>query len=266
MLSCLNASYTYLRKKHYQLLEQPIDQPPPTANAKRVLLDTGNGKEEVWQVDVWHPSELGLVISTFFSPIHVLLYYTALPSTSIHALVVGALGLAISVQAFILQDSFLRQAQDTRVIHGQVLNEYNTKFVQPLMHRAVRDIGVQASPQGRWAVDAYSPGVQLNRGTGHLNYTPRSLSKDHGTTTARFQPNGYTPSQARLPASNSSSLPALKQQNYPQQIGEHLTPPIRFNSNNTQSSPLADGDEIRVIHRNSPSVPKDKRKSFRPSR
>lgn len=40
-LSCLvNALYTFFRKRHYRMFEQPVDLPPETPSAHRVRVDS----------------------------------------------------------------------------------------------------------------------------------------------------------------------------------------------------------------------------------
>lgn len=105
IVCCLNTFYTFFRKRHYRLFEQPVDLPPNTSSAQRVRVDSSpasssplsyvkktfaaatassraypDPEREVWEVSVWDPKPFHLTTFTLFSPGHVLLYYALLPT------------------------------------------------------------------------------------------------------------------------------------------------------------------------------------------
>lgn len=70
-----------------------------------------------------------------------------------------------------LKTSFSQQAKDSALVHGEVMNEYDTKFVRPTLNRPVRDVGIQTrestmTPRGTKTreVDVYTPTTIVNRG------------------------------------------------------------------------------------------------------
>lgn len=203
-LACLNATYVFLRHRHYRFFEQPIDQAPATPSARRVRVDDSpsplspflrhffshepNGQEEVWQVSVWAPKAYSLSIFTLFSPGHVLIYYLLLPASSITVLLAAVIGTVLSLELSFLQRFLARQALDTRLIHSQVMSEYDTKFVHPSLNRLMRNVGTQtrgSTPHKRsFEVDVYTPTVIINRGfTTHPNpkYVDQSTVDDQIT-------------------------------------------------------------------------------------
>ncbi|KAK4629423.1 hypothetical protein CLAFUW4_08149 [Fulvia fulva] len=198
---CLNAFYTFFRSRHYRLFEQPVDIPPPTPSAHRVKVDSSpasasplrylqnviasstaasraypDAEREVWEVSVWHPRPLNLTIFTLFSPGHLLIYYLLLPPAaldsrpSVTVMQAVAFSILLSLQLGFLKTSFSRQSKDTALVHGEVMNEYDTKFVHPFLNRPVRDVGIQTresatSPRGTRTreVDIYTPTTIIKR-------------------------------------------------------------------------------------------------------
>ena len=136
-----------------------------------------DAEREVWEVNVWDPKPFNLTIFTLFSPGHILLYYSLLPPTSmdprpsVTTVTAVAYGILLSLQLIFLKKSFSQQSKDTALIHGEVMNEYDTKFVHPSLNRPVRDVGTQTrestlSPRGPRTreVDVYTPTTIVNRG------------------------------------------------------------------------------------------------------
>lgn len=112
-----------------------------------------------------------------FSPAHLLLYHSSLPAApldprpSITVLRTILFGVLLSFQLGFLKTSFSRQAKDAALVHGEVMNEYDTKFVRPSLNRPVRDVGIQTresstTPRGTRTreVDIYTPTTIVNRG------------------------------------------------------------------------------------------------------
>ncbi|KAI7570185.1 hypothetical protein KC343_g197 [Hortaea werneckii] len=202
LLCCLNAFYTFLRKRHYRLFEQPVDTAPATPSAHRVRVDSSpmsssplrylqnivassratsraypDAQREVWELSVWDPKPANLTIFTLFSPGHLLLYASLLPPAtldprpSMTVFTALAFGVLLSIQLILLKNSFSQQSKDSALVHGEVMNEYDTKFVRPNLNRPVRDVGVQTresatTPRGTKSreVDVYTPTTIVNRG------------------------------------------------------------------------------------------------------
>ena len=200
----MNAAYTFYRRRHYRLFETPVDAVPSTPSAHRVRVnsspisssplrflskllaaDTAESRahpdatRDVWELGVWDPIPLSLRMFCLFSPGHVLVYWLFLPTTiadprpSTTVATTMLLAALLSAQLLILQTSFSQQSKDTSLIHKEVLNEYNTKFVHPRTQPLTRDVGIQYSssstssrnsPGGGNSVETYTPTVVINRG------------------------------------------------------------------------------------------------------
>jgi len=240
-LCCLNAFYTFFRKRHYRLFEQPVDTAPATPSARRVKVDSSpmsssplrylqniitsgtassraypDAEREVWELSIWDPKPVSLAIFTLFSPGHLLLYFSLLPPASLDprpsvtVLTALAFGALLSVQLLFLKSSFSQQAKDSALIHGEVMNEYDTKFVRPSLNRPVRDVGIQTresamTPRGTRTreVDIYTPTTIVNRGF-KTNPNPNYAKQ--------YDPNDLsTPEEgpARRPSYGQSRTPSL---------------------------------------------------------
>ena len=130
---------------------------------------------DVWELSVWDPTPLTLKLFCLFSPGHVLVYWLCLPTSpsdsrpSVTVISTMTLVGLLSLQLMVLQAHFSQQSKDTSVIHKEVLNEYDNKFVHPRTQPTMRDVGIQCSSVGSSArsansVDTYTPTVILNRG------------------------------------------------------------------------------------------------------
>ena len=190
-----------MRKRSYRLFESSVEQPPSTPSARRVKVESSpiasspiryissiiastsaksraypDEHQDVWEVGVWDPKELNLELFTLFSPGHVLIYWLFLPTAALDprpsvtvftAILLGAL---MSLQLVALRKCFTQQAKDNRLIHKEVMNEYDTKFVHPNLNHPVRDVGVQtresatSSKARTREVDVYTPTTIINRG------------------------------------------------------------------------------------------------------
>ena len=207
LLSCLNAAYTFYRRRHYRLFESSVDAVPSTPSAHRVRVDSSplsssplrflsnmlagetvesrahpDATRDVWEIGVWDPTPFSLRIFCLFSPGHILVYWLFLPTaisnprpstTVITTIILEAL---LSAQLLLLQTSFSQQSKDASVIHKEVMNEYDTKYVHPLAQPLMRDVGTQFSqPKSSKhglprhededeSVDVYPPAFIINRG------------------------------------------------------------------------------------------------------
>ncbi|KAL8858509.1 MAG: hypothetical protein Q9178_005007 [Gyalolechia marmorata] len=201
LLSLANTAYTFYRRRHYRLFESSIDAVPSTPSAHRVRVDSSpvsssplrflssmlaadnaesrshpDATRDVWELAVWDPTPLSLRIFCLFSPGHILVYWLFLPtattdpkpSTTVATTIV--LVVLLSTQLLFLQSSFSQQSKDSTVVHKEVLNEYDTKFVHPRTRPLTRDVGTQYSSPGTSknpgsaSVDTYTPSIIINRG------------------------------------------------------------------------------------------------------
>jgi hypothetical protein len=131
----------------------------------------------VWEVSVWDPSQISLHLLAIFSPVHVAIYFLSLPiasdllvtgyghSTSPAAVyfTVVLTQLLLSIQIITLKSWFLQQQYDHRLIHKEVLHEYDQKYVHPRLNVIKRDVAVQCGGDEleQNDVQAYTP--QFNR-------------------------------------------------------------------------------------------------------
>ena len=133
-----------------------------------------DAERDVWELSVWDPIPLCLKMFCMFSPGHVLVYWFFLPvppqdprpSTTVFLTIL--LATLLSVQLSFLQSSFSQQSKDSSLIHKEVMNEYDTKYVHPRTQPLMRDVGTQLSEQssrsGENTVDTYTPVIVVNRG------------------------------------------------------------------------------------------------------
>ncbi|USW54015.1 hypothetical protein Slin15195_G073340 [Septoria linicola] len=200
-LSCTNALFTFLRRRSYRLFEQAVDVPPPTPSAHRVRVDSSpmsssplrylqavvssatassraypDAEREVWELNLWDPKPFNLSIFTLFSPGHIVIYSLLLPPAamdprpSVTVFTAIAFSASLSAQLWLLKASFSQQAKDSALIHGEVMNEYDTKFVHPNLIRPMRDVGIQSRvssssrPAQTREVDVYTPTTIIKRG------------------------------------------------------------------------------------------------------
>ncbi|KAI4717611.1 hypothetical protein E4T48_06145 [Aureobasidium sp. EXF-10727] len=221
--SLFNAFYTFTRSRKYRLFESSIEQAPSTPSARRVRVDSSpsasplayfssiisssnvfsrrhpDQHNDVWEVSVWDPKPFNLELFALFSPGHVLVYWLFLPTSaadprpSVTFVTTVLLATLLSVQLLFFKKFFVQQAIDSTLIHKEVMNEYDTKFVHPNMNRPVRDVGTQTrdtatSPGGARIrtreVDVYTPHTVINKGfkvnpnpayVNHLTDDPRAL-------------------------------------------------------------------------------------------
>lgn len=193
--SLLNTVYTFWRKRHYRLFENPLDAPPITPSAHRVRVDSSpmsssplrflsnilagesaesrshpDATRDVWELAVWDPSPFSLRMFCFFSPGHILVYWLLLPTSfqdsrsGVTVITTILLTSLLSTQLILLQSFFEQLSKDTSVIHKEVFNEYDTKYVHPRTQPEVRDVGTQFSLSGDRSIDTYPETVIINKG------------------------------------------------------------------------------------------------------
>ena len=282
LLSFANAAYTFYRQRHYRLFETSVNAVPSAPSASRVRVDSSplsssplrflsrllevdnaesrsypDATRDVWELAVWDPTPLALRMFCLFSPGHVLVYWLFLPTAisdprpSTTVATTTVLASLLSAQLMMLQKSFSQQSKDTSVIHKEVLNEYDTKYVHPRTQPHMRDVGTQYSSSGTSTheadengVDTYSPVVILQR-TFQTRPNPNYLK--------HVDPEGYTRCATSPPKSTSTSMPP------PLQTPAHLrdaSSPIRPRNPIRQPEfgpPTGDGGSLGIYsHANSP--------------
>lgn len=167
---------------------------------------------------MWDPKPFHLTLFTLFSPGHILLYYSLLPPAPmdpqpsvslVKAIIFGSL---ISVQLGFLRTAFTQQAKDSTLVQGQVMNEYDTKFVRPSLQKSVRDVGTQTresamTPRGTRTreVDVYTPTTIVNRGF-RTNPNP-NYARQFDPDDLRSQPETRRTSDFGIP--RSATTPSL---------------------------------------------------------
>lgn len=199
LLSFANAFFTFWRTRHYRLFETPIDQTPSTPSAHRVRVDSSplassplrylqnmlrtdsaesrshaRAGRDVWEIDVWDPSPLSLRLFCLFSPGHVMVYWLFLPLApldprpSVTVVTTIFLAALLSAQMTLMQLFFTQKSKDSTIIHKEVQNEYDTKFVQPTINKPVRSAGTQCisndTPKNTHEVLVSTPTTYVNRG------------------------------------------------------------------------------------------------------
>lgn len=210
----MNAAYTFYRKRHYRLFENSVDAPPSTPSAHRVRVDSSpiassplrflsnmlggenaearshpDATKDVWEIAVWDPTPISLRMFCLFSPGHILVYWLFLPTAisnprpSTTIIITMVLAGLLSAQMLLLQSSFSQQSKDASVIHKEVMNEYDTKYVHPRTQPQMRNVGTQycnseTSTEGvpqyedeNDSVDIYVPTFIINKGF-HIRPNP----------------------------------------------------------------------------------------------
>ncbi|CCU82241.1 hypothetical protein BGHDH14_bgh02000 [Blumeria hordei DH14] len=177
IFSILNVVYTFTRKRHYRMFERPktVAQQPQSVRLVRIdshpsrslftlqnlsnffkgIIDESSTypdpKRDVWEIAVWDPYPICLRISCLMSPGHVLIYWLFLPTDtldplpSMTAFKLLLLQIFISSQLLLFQAKFSQQVKDISIVHGEVLNEYDIKFVHPNLNPHMREVSTQCS-------------------------------------------------------------------------------------------------------------------------
>ncbi|KAL8798582.1 MAG: hypothetical protein Q9182_006556 [Xanthomendoza sp. 2 TL-2023] len=246
LLSLANAAYTFYRRRHYRLFECSIDAVPSTPSAHRVRVESSpvnssplrflssmlaaddaesrshpDATRDVWELAVWDPTPISLRIFCLFSPGHILVYWLFLPAAmtdprpSTTVAITLALAALLSIQLTVLQSSFSQQLKDSAVVHKEVLNEYDTKFVHPRTRPLTRDVGTQYSSSGTLdpgsaSVDTYTPSIIINRGfhtRPNPNYMKHVDSNAQRVTPTRHYTNGVASMIASSTNTRETSSP-----------------------------------------------------------
>ena len=188
-----------------------------------------NPTRDVWELAVWDPLPLCLRIFCFLSPGHVLVYWLFIPTSphdlypSTTMLTTISLSCLLSVQLSLMHNSFSQQSKDASLIHKEVMNEYDTKYVHPITHPLMRDVGIQCrgfdgANGATNSVDVYSPDFVVNRG---FHTKPNARYINHLDPDSARQKKFYQKYSSRAPVE-----PTLQSSSY----DGDLSSPIQQNS------------------------------------
>ncbi|KAI1172389.1 hypothetical protein F4777DRAFT_515887 [Nemania sp. FL0916] len=197
--SGLNAYYTMSRSRTYRLFEADVEKKPETRSARRVRVQSSpasssplrmladvmsyesaesrahpDNTRDVWEISMWDPLPISLRLFCLFGPGHILVYMMFLPLApldtrpSVTVFNCLVLQVILSIQLMLFQSRFSQQNKDSAVIQKEVMHEYDTKVVHPLMYPTVRDAGTQFARDDFGNdtdfVELGTPTVQLRRG------------------------------------------------------------------------------------------------------
>lgn len=283
----MNAAYTFYRQRHYRLFESSVDAVPHTPSARRVRVDSSplassplrflshmlagenaearshpDATRDVWEIAVWDPTPISLRMFGLFSPGHILLYWLLLPtaisdprpSTTIFTTILLA-GL-LSVQLLLLQTSFSQQSKDASVIHKEVMNEYDIKYVHPRTQPLMRDVGTQCSDSRtpdysllqyedeNDCVDVYAPTFIINRGF-HARPNPNYAK--------HFDPEGSAVRPTPSRGASTSKAPPFQTPAHLRDASSPIRPQTTIRQPQFRASGTGDGGNLGIFsHANSP--------------
>lgn len=217
---------------------------------------------DVWELAVWDPTPLSLKMFCYLSPGHVLVYWLFLPIAledprpSITVLKTMVLTTLLSVQLIIFQLFFSQQSKDTSVIHKEVLNEYDTKYVHPSTRPIMRDVGTQfSSPESSSddlargnqdveSVDTFTPVVIVNRGF-HTRPNPNYVK--------HVDPEGVTQRATPSRGISTSMAPPYQTPAHQRDVSSPLRPNIAIRQSQLVGVRNGDGGSLGVYaHAHSP--------------
>ncbi|KAF2684421.1 hypothetical protein K458DRAFT_418001 [Lentithecium fluviatile CBS 122367] len=266
LLAFLNSFFTFYKKRHYRLFEQPIETSPSTPSAQRVRVDSSpmaasplrmlknlirlasaesrahpDAGRDVWEITIWDPNPLCLDIFCLFSPLHIMLYSLTLPvapmdpQPSVKVVSTVAIGAVLSLQLWYLRSSFSRQIKDNSIVQRSVLHEYDNKFVHPQFQKVYRDVSIQtiskkktrdSSVGVRGSSDDLASEVTTYTPTVMLNRTFRT--NPNPNYASQYDPDGA--SVARSSQQTPSFRPVYSNSNYSSATtatGADFSSPIR---------------------------------------
>jgi hypothetical protein len=291
-LSFLNGFYTFYRKRHYRLFEQPIETNPSTPSAQRVRVDSSpvaasplrflqniigsesaasrahpDAARDVWEIAVWDPNPLCLQLFCLFSPLHVILYSVNLPvaplETRPSVKVVSTIAIAafLSLQLIYLQTSFTQQIKDSAIIHREVLNEYDTKFVHPALQKPYRDVGIQTITTRKKYRDSGVGTSSYDLASEVDTYTPTTIIKRPFRTNpnqvyaSQYDPDNLASQQEPRVSRSSTQTPSFRP-----------APGARYTAASTATTATTGADFSSPIRpSNTPNPFRQSQSQFRPS-
>lgn len=211
---------------------------------------------------MWDPTPIALRMFCLFSPGHVLVYWLFLPTaisdprpstTVVTTMILAAL---LSGQLLLFQNSFSQQSKDASVIHKEVMNEYDTKYVHPRTQPLMRDVGTQFSDSQNPvdglprhededdSVDVYAPTFIINRGF-HTRPNP-NYSKHVDPEGSRVQ---ATPSRGQ----STGMAPPFQTPAHLRDASSPIRPQTAIRQPHYRLTGTGDGGSLGVFsHANSP--------------
>lgn len=240
--SLWNLFYAFSRSRAYRFFEADVEQPLNTPSAHRVRVQSSPSSSsplrilsdlagetaesrahpdrtrDVWELRMWDPVPAALQLVCLFSPLHVMIYMMALPLTPLDprpsvtvfkCLVQQAAtsGLLLAMEA-----SFSRQKKDSELVKGQVLKEYDSKYVHPRLNPpVVRDVGTQVGEDedgNEWE--------DIQIGTPTTLVRRRFQTHPNPNYAKHFDPDGsgYAPSPAVFTPVKRAQTPSLYESAY----------------------------------------------------
>ncbi|KAI1358645.1 hypothetical protein F5Y08DRAFT_109959 [Xylaria arbuscula] len=281
--SSVNAYYTLYRSRKYRLFEADVEKKLETPSARRVRVQSSpvsssplrlladvispesaesrahpDSTRDVWEISMWDPLPISLRIFCLFGPGHILVYMMFLPLAPLDArpsvTVFNCLVLQVilSAQLMLFQSRFSQQNKDASLIQKEVMHEYNTKLVHPLMYPTVRDAGTQFSRDDFGNdtdfVEIGTPTVQIRRSfktRPNPNYT-KHIDPDSTTTSSytnrSASPAEFTPTAAPRHSSHlggevrnrlMSAQPVRRSTPGPTPLREGTNQPVSYTSTGT---------------------------------
>jgi hypothetical protein len=176
---------------------------PITGATKEKVQSIPGEDKDVWEVAAWRPSPISLYLFSTFSPIHILIYWLSLPiagdatSPATTYITVIVTILLVSAQNTYLTKAFLQQSKDDALIHKEVFNEYDIKYVNPRLNKIYRDVATSTDSGGQ--VEAYVPQTLRSPFTISANPAYRSYTESAISTTVPESPNLRNIPQPRFP-------------------------------------------------------------------
>ncbi|KAK6498893.1 hypothetical protein TWF481_011464 [Arthrobotrys musiformis] len=188
----------------------PTNQYTPVKMFKSVFPDLGYKQdppirdsvteEEVWEIPKWDYTKFNLSLSAYFSPLHCVVIFCLLPytppktgglfgdipstnySASWMAVIwhITLINVLLSVYLHLFFTAFKTQSADDKYIHGQVLQEYSRKFVQPRVNPKMRDAGTSMD-NGGYAVSTpaeHKSGFKTRPHPAYEGYGPQETESE----------------------------------------------------------------------------------------
>lgn len=173
---------------------------------------------------MWDPVPASLQLVCLFSPLHVLVYMMALPLTpldphpSVTVFKCLLQQVAISGLLLAMESAFSRQKKDSELVKGEVMKEYDSKYVHPRLNPpVVRDVGTQCGEDeegNEWEdIQIGTPATLVRRR--FQTHPNKNYAKHFDPDGSGYAPHNLSPSPAVISAAYNTPKqllfqPALK--------------------------------------------------------
>ncbi|EJP69723.1 uncharacterized protein BBA_01688 [Beauveria bassiana ARSEF 2860] len=265
-----NGVYTMTRTRKYRMFEANINVQPGTPSARRVRVKgspasssplrylanmiTPEGPEsrshpdknrDVWELAVWDPLPISMRLFCLFGPAHVLVYSMFLPLASldpcpsITVFNTLLLQVILSAQLVLFFSKFTQQGKDNSIIQKEVMHEYDTKFVHPLMHPVVRDVGIQVSTDAGTStediIETGTPTTLIRRSfkthkNPHIDEEESAPTRRSSIKQSGMKPSLLTPSGRR--SDSFSPMPSIRSSGFRHSMATPGCLPASASTNN----------------------------------